>query len=104
VLAPILFNRRTDQAIVDKAIAEDLPAIYGYLDTEIGSRSVLVGERFTIADATVASFFLGMEQADAAPDPNRWPNLTRYVRKQYARPTIARLIEQESAARAASSA
>jgi glutathione S-transferase len=101
VLAPMLFNRPPDQAIVDKAITEDVPAIYGYLDTEIGSRSLLVGERFTIADATVASFFLGMEQADAAPDPERWPNLARYVREQYARPTIARLIEQESAAMAA---
>ena len=29
VLAPMLFNRPTDQTIVDKAIAEDLPAIYG---------------------------------------------------------------------------
>ena len=102
VLAPMLFKRPTDQTIVDKAIAVDLPAIYGYLDTQIGSRSLLVGERFTIADATVASFFLGMQQADAAPDPERWPNLARYVREQYARPTIARLIEQEFAAKAAS--
>jgi glutathione S-transferase len=98
VLAPMLLNRPTDQAIVDKAIAEDVPKIYGYLDTAIGSRSFLVGEQFTIADATVASFFLSMQRADAAPDPSRWPNLARYLREQYARPTIARLIEQESAA------
>jgi glutathione S-transferase len=102
VLAPMLFNRPTDQAVVDKAITEDLPAIYGYLDAEIGSRSWLAGEAFTVADATVASFFLGMQQADAAPDPKRWPNLARYLQEQYAHPTIARLIEQESAAMAAS--
>ena len=104
VLAPMLFNRATDQAIVDKAIAEDLPTIYGYLDTEIGSCRLLVGERFTIADATVASFFLGMQQADAAPDPKRWPNLARYIKEQCVRPTIARLIEEESTAMAASPA
>jgi glutathione S-transferase len=102
VLAPMLFNRPTDQAIVDKAIAEDLPTIYGYLDSEIGSQSFLVGEQFTIADASVASFFLSMQQADAAPDPMRWPNLVRYLEAQCARPTIARLIEQEAAAMAAS--
>ena len=101
VLAPLLFGRPTDQAIVDRAITEDLPAIYGYLDAEIGSRSSLVGERFTIADATVASFFVSMQQADAAPDPKRWPNLARYVRQQHARPAVARLIEEESAAMAA---
>jgi glutathione S-transferase len=104
VLAPMLFNRPTDQAIVDKAIAEDLPTIYGYLDSETGSQSFLVGQQFTIADASVASFFLNMQQADAAPDPKRWPNLARYTQAQYARPTIARLIEQEAAAMAASPA
>jgi glutathione S-transferase len=104
VLAPMLFNRPTDQAIVDKAIAEDLPTIYGYLDSEIGSQRFLVGEQFTIADASVASFFLGMQQADAAPDPKRWPNLAHYTQAQYARPSIARLIEQEAAAMAGSPA
>jgi len=101
LLAPMLFNRPTDQATVDKAITEDLPAIYGYLDKEIGSRGFLVGERFTIADATAASFFRCMQQADAAPDPKRWPNLARYIQQQHARPAIARLIEQESKAMAA---
>jgi hypothetical protein len=50
----------------------------------------------------VASFFLSMQQADAAPDPKRWPDLARYVQQQHAQPSIARLIEQESAAMAAS--
>jgi glutathione S-transferase len=102
VLAPMLFGRPTDQATVAKALTEDLPVMYGYLDAEIASRSFLAGDRFTIADATAASFFRSMEQADAAPDPKRWPNLSRYVREQHARPTIARLIEQETAAMAAS--
>jgi glutathione S-transferase len=101
VLAPMLFNRPANQAVVDKAIAEDMPVIYGYLDKEIGSRSFLVGERFTIADATAASFFRNMQHADAAPDPKRWPNLARYIGQQHARPTIARLIEQETRAMAA---
>jgi glutathione S-transferase len=104
VLAPMLFNRPTDQAVVDKATAEDLPAIFGYLDSEIGSQRFLVGEHFTIADAAVASFFLSMQQADVAPVPQRWPNLARYLQAQYARTTIARLIEQEAAAMAASTA
>jgi glutathione S-transferase len=104
VLAPMLFNRPTDQAIVDKAISEDLPTIYGYLDSEIGSPSFLVADRFTIADASVASFFLNMQHADAGPDPQRWPNLVRYLEAQYARPTIARLIEREAAAMAANAA
>jgi hypothetical protein len=73
----------------------------GRLKSPVGQ--LLVGERFTVADATVASFFLGMQEADAAPDPKRWPNLARYIQQQYARPTIARLIEQEAAVMATNS-
>jgi glutathione S-transferase len=104
VLAPMLFGRPADQATVDKAVAQDLPVIYGYLDKEIGPRSFLVGDRFTIADVAAASFFRSMQQADAAPDPGRWSNLARYVQQQHARPTIARLIEQESSAMPAAGA
>jgi glutathione S-transferase len=91
ILAPRLFNRPTDQAKVDKAIEEDMPVIYGYLDREIGTRRFLVDDRFTIADVTVTSFFKSMQQADAGPDLARWPNLTRYVETHCARPTIAAL-------------
>jgi glutathione S-transferase len=96
LLAPQLLGRPTDQAVVDRAIAEDMPIVYGYLDKEIGSKAYLVAGRFTIADAAAAAFFASMQMANAAPDRERWPNLARYVEGQHTRPTIARLIKQAS--------
>jgi glutathione S-transferase len=96
ILAPMLAGRPTDQAIVDKAIAEDLPVVYGYLDQQIGTQGFLAGPRFTIADIAAVSFFSSMQAADAAPDRKRWPNLVRYLEQQHARPTIARLIAEEA--------
>lgn len=93
ILAPLLFKRPTDQAKVDKALAHDVPEVYGYLDREIGARAFLVGDRFSVADVTVASFFKSMQQADAAPDAQRWPNLARYLQALYGRPAIATLAE-----------
>ncbi len=98
VLAPMLLGRPTDQTVVDRAIAIDLPAIYGYLDGEIGSREFLVGDRFSVADAAATSFFCSMQQANAAPDPARWPQLVRYIRHQQTRPSVARILAEEQAA------
>lgn len=92
VLAPMLLGRPTDQAVVDQAIATDLPLVYGYLDQQIGPHSFLAGGQFTIADAAAASFFYCMQVAGAAPEAKRWPNLVRYIEQQHARPSIARLI------------
>jgi glutathione S-transferase len=69
--------------------------IYGYLDREIGSKPYLVADRYTIADITVASFFVNMKDADAAPDPQRYPNLARYLQEHHARPILAGLVAQE---------
>ena len=96
VLAPMLFGRPTDQNVVRKAITEDLPKIYGYLNEEIGSRNFLVGESYSVADVTAASFFRSMQQADVVPDPGQWPNLARYIRQQHSRPAAMRVFDQES--------
>jgi glutathione S-transferase len=92
----MLLGCATNQAAVEKAISTDLPLIYGYLDEQVGSRAFLAGEQFSIADVASASFFRSMQQAGAAPDPTCYPNLTRYVAQQHSRPSVARLIEQET--------
>ena len=93
ILAPMLLGRPTDQAVVDQAIAQDLPVIYSYLDRQIGTQNFLAGGQFTIADAAAAAFFISMQIAQAAPDRKRWPNLSRYIEQLHARPTVAPLIE-----------
>jgi glutathione S-transferase len=102
LIAPMLLGRATDQAAVEEAISTDLPLIYGYLDEQVGSRAFLAGDRFSIADAASAAFFRSMQQAGAAPDPRCYPNLARYVAQQHLRPSVARLIDQETTAFAGS--
>jgi glutathione S-transferase len=96
ILAPMLLGRPTDQSIVERAIAEELPVIYSYLDQQIGTQRFLAGGQFSVADAAAASFFRSMQAADAAPDPQRWPNLVRYIKEQHSRPSIARLIAEDA--------
>lgn len=95
LIAPALMGRPIDQSVVDHATMVELPQIYAYLDGQIGSRAFLAGEQFSIADAACASFARSMQQAGAGPDSDRFPQLARYVAQQLARPSIARLIDQE---------
>jgi glutathione S-transferase len=95
IVAPQFLNRPPNEERVAKALAEDVPRIYGYLDGEIGSKQYLVADRYTIADITVASFFVNMAAADVPADPQRWPNLSRYLQQQHRRPVMASLIAQE---------
>ena len=96
ILAPRLAKRPPDEAKINKAIAEDVPLIYNYLNNEVGQKQYLVGDRYTIADIAVASFFVNMKQADVPPDPARWPNLARYIQHHHARPALAAMIAVRS--------
>jgi glutathione S-transferase len=95
LIAPMLLGRATDEAVVERALADDLPTVYGYLDGQVGARAYLAGERFSVADVAAAAFFWSMRQADAPPDAARWPDLTRYVARLHGRPAVARLMQQE---------
>ncbi len=101
VLAQMFYKRPTDEARVAKIIAEDLPPVFDYLDREIGSKRYFVGERITLADLTVGSFFVNMQHAKVEIDRTRWPNLARYVHEQFSRAHLAAIIAEEQMALAA---
>lgn len=67
-----------------------------FLESQLGDAPYLVGERFSVADVAVAAQLVTLDQGGEKPDPARWPKLAGYVSGLYARPVIARLIEEES--------
>lgn len=101
-LAPPFFQRvvrakflkqEADEAAVTKAL-EAAPALFSWLEQQIGDRELLVGSRLSIADIAVASpfvnFRLGGEQVDAAA----FPRLSAYLQRIHGRPSFKPLIEQ----------
>jgi glutathione S-transferase len=57
----------------------------------------LVGDRLSIADISVASVFVNMMHAGAAPDPQLYPKLTAYVQRWFERPSLKPIIAREKA-------
>lgn len=103
--APIFFNRvvmklmgkEGDLATADKAEAEALPPVLDYLERVVPKSGFLVEDRFTLADAAVASPFANLGHAGVQIDPARYPNVTAYAAAMLARPSFAAVIAKENA-------
>jgi len=98
IVGPRFFNQPTDEAVVAKAVAEELPALFDYLEGQLASGDALVGGRFSIADIGIATQFVNLRHAGFGVDAKRWPKLARYVAAVHARPSFKALIDEEAAA------
>ncbi|MBO6542759.1 MAG: glutathione S-transferase family protein [Alphaproteobacteria bacterium] len=92
-----LMGQAPDVATAEKTIADKLPIFFSYLNQEIGSKSFLVGDAFSIADISVATGFVNFGHAGFKPDAATYPDLVRYLADIHARPSFAACIAQETA-------
>jgi glutathione S-transferase len=97
VVGPRFLNQPTDEAAVTKAINEDLPPLFDYLESQI-TGDWLAGGQFSIADVAVGTQFVNMRLAGVSVDTARWPKLSRYVARVHERPSFKKLIEEDRAA------
>jgi hypothetical protein len=71
----------TDEAVVNKAISEELPPLFDYLEGQLGTGDWLVGRSFSVADIGVATQFAQASLAGVSPDAKRWPKLAAYIER-----------------------
>ena len=72
-----------------KTYHETLPPLFDYLEGEIGKRTYLVGERFSIADIATCAQLSGLHLTRVPLDAGRWPNLARYMNTHLERESFA---------------
>ncbi|MEQ9518019.1 MAG: glutathione S-transferase family protein [Parvibaculum sp.] len=97
VIVSQLMGQAPDLDTAEKTVTEKLPTYFAYLDREIGAKSYLVDDTFSIADISVATGFVNFAHAGFAPDAKTYPNLTRYLADIHVRPSFAACIAQEKA-------
>jgi len=78
VLAKAVFKREPIQSDIDKALNEELPAIFDYLETQI-SGDTLLDSGFSLADLAVGAISTAMLHAGHAADPEKWPKTAGYL-------------------------
>jgi glutathione S-transferase len=101
VIQPLVRGVAPDHARAKKAIDEELPPLFDYLEGELGNQDYLVANAFGIADISIASMFVNLQLAGVSVDRARWPKLAAYVERVHARPSFKALIEEDKKAMAA---
>lgn len=94
VLAKAVFKREPIQSDIDKALNEELPVIFDYLENQI-SGNTLLDSGFSLADLAVGAISTAMLHAGHAADPKKWPKTANYLSNLLAGELFAPLIQEE---------
>jgi glutathione S-transferase len=91
------FQQDPDQEVIDKALNEDIPPVFDYLESQLGDDEFLIGNTFSIADIAVSSPFVNFAIGGEKPDAGRWPRLAAYVERIHGRPALKSIVEGDTA-------
>ncbi len=94
VIRRFVWGEQPDEAILGKALQEEIPSILDYLETQVPTDGFLYGA-LGIADISLASFFRNAAFSRYEVDQTRWPKVGSYVERVLAVPAFQRLMPFE---------
>jgi glutathione S-transferase len=89
-IGPHVFGRPTDEAILKRAIEEEVPQVLGYLESQLPAEGFACGA-LSVADLSIVAFFRNYAFARQKLDAARWPRTAAYVARVLALDCFARL-------------
>lgn len=98
IVHPLVWAKPGDQARIDKALNEDIPAALDHLEGELPADGFLFGD-VGVADIALSSFFRNGAYAGFTVDSARWPRTAGFVQRTLAHPCIASLLPLEDVQR-----
>ena len=101
VVKPLVWGEGADEARVQKALDEGIPAALDYLEGELPPEGFLFGE-ISVADIGIASFFRNAHYAGYNIDILRWPKTATFVERTLGHSCLASLLPFEDVQRNAS--
>jgi glutathione S-transferase len=75
---PVIFKGKTDEAVVDKLLAEQRPKIFGYLESQMNGK-FLVGSSLSLADIGIVSNLINYHYLGYGIDRADYPKLAKYT-------------------------
>ena len=94
VINPFVFGEKTDEAILQQALTEDIPSVLDYLESQLPADGFACGD-FSIADIAIAVFFRNAAFARFRIDAARWPRTAAFVDRVLALEAFAPLARFE---------
>ncbi len=94
ILNPTL-GKPCDEAAVQRALDEQLPRHFDYLERVLGSNDYLVGNRLSAADLAFACQMVNMAHAGVSLDASRWPGLAALQERISQRDSLKAILPDE---------
>ena len=94
VINPVVFGQKTDAAILQQALDEDIPNVLDYLESQLPAEGFACGA-FGIADIAIAAIFRNAAFARFGVDAARWPKTAGFVARVLAMEPFAQLARFE---------
>lgn len=95
IVSPRFLGRPGDLAAADRAVEEELPPLFAWLEQHVPDHGFLVGDSLSLADIAVASPFANLEHCDIRPDPQAYPRLCAWLAGIRGRASFARIWAME---------
>lgn len=96
VVAPNVLKQEGDQAAIDEALSEGIPAVFEFLEGQLGDNEYLAAGRFTVADVATGSMLRQFQMAGESVDASRWPKLAAYAERILSRPSFKTAADEEN--------
>jgi glutathione S-transferase len=77
---PFVWGGKTDQAVLEKTLGEDIPHVLDYLESQLPADGFLFGS-LTVADIAVSCFFRNAAFARFTIDATHWPRTAAFVER-----------------------
>ena len=90
VIEPYVWNKPRDLAAIQRIVAEDVPPVLDYLETQLPAEGFLFGA-LGLADISIAVFLRNAAFARYRVDVARWPLTSAFVDRVLAQPCLTRL-------------
>lgn len=98
VIIPVRSGEPADPAEIQKYVEEQFPPVFDYFESQAPDGDGIVGDRFGIADISLASPMRLLALAGHPFDATRWPRFAAYVARVLDRPSACALFPSEVAA------
>ena len=92
---PYVWGKPTDEAVLQKTLAEDVPHVLDYLETQVPAEGFVFGP-VSIADIAIATFFRNATFARFQVDAARWPRTAAFVERVLALASFEKLKPYEN--------
>ena len=99
IVMPMMKKQPPDEAAragAAKAVAEDLPPLWAYLESQLGDRQFFVNDSLSLADIAVTSMHVNLRHAGVGVDATAFPRLAAFIERMFARPSIKAPLDEET--------